>query len=226
MPQFSKRRSDGEKFLEALRGYDIPVISGYELLKEKEAQSGHAMFAPSGTHWNVYAACHVTHAVIDLWMKLLDKPLTQITCDPTTMRPVPSSPDRDIARVANLLYPELTYTPQPIAANKRVVPENVFRPNVLVVGTSFMWSLFQYLDIHHVYSVRNFFYYFKKNYGFKRKAIPMNKKAVDWEKEILKRDIVMIEINEAFVKRIGYGFLKHGVKNLRKLSGGGQRIKS
>jgi hypothetical protein len=83
------------------------------------------------------------------------------------------------------------------------------RPRLLIIGTSFCWELFRSLDRARVFAHRDFLYYFKRLVTYPQgKNRPFTKADLDIEQLVLLSDVVVVEVNEAFVHRTGYGFLE------------------
>ena len=210
------RQSSYERFLPLLERYGVNHFDTRAFLEGKKDESEHAFFSPSGTHWNALGACLVTSELISRISTMIGKALKQIDCRPVGMRAKPLPIDQDLSDLANLWRPDVLLEPVPQVANRTIASGNEFRPNVLFVGTSFMWALLRYFDFHHTFAKRNLYYYFKRDYKYPQMSNhPIARDKISW-RHIAKRDIVIFEVNEAFVNRVGYGFMKVVLGNAKR----------
>ena len=77
--------------------------------------------------------------------------------------------------------------------------------------------LFHYLEKHQVYSERDFYFYYKQNIKYPANTFnPIDRRNLDLKREILGKDIVVIETNETALNVLGYGFIEDALKALEK----------
>ncbi|MEZ4753060.1 MAG: hypothetical protein R3A13_01975 [Bdellovibrionota bacterium] len=204
-----------QKMLPLLDKYGINYLDGQAFFAAKKAAAKYPFFAHSGTHWNEYAACLISRELRNRISELVAKPMRDFSCEPVVMRKVPVEADRDLVNLINIWTPELTYRKSPRPIHKTIPAESQARINMLFVGTSFTWPVLRYLDYHRIYNKRNFYYYFKRNESFpKLSSQAINKNQLNWKKAVLSRDAVIIEVNEAFVQKAGYGFINEALKQI------------
>lgn len=93
-------------------------------------------------------------------------------------------------------------------------PEDSIRPNVLLVGDSFMHTVNKYTD--KIFGIRDFYYYFKQNipepWDNERRHIAQKERL---KKLILSKEIIIIENNEANLRQLGFGFIGAACKALK-----------
>ena len=199
-----------ERAIPYLDQYKINYFDAVAYLKKQKRESKYPVFATSGTHWNNYSACLISNKISEKFSEQLLKNTSKIDCRLKDKFSFPAYIDRDLTRLANIWTPEVFYTYQPKPKNIAIKKEGDFRPNVLYIGSSFMWSIFDYLDRHLIHRKRDFFYYFKRRDSFpRRQSEPIDPTSLDWEKEVFSKDFVVIEINSSSVYKAGWGFLKN-----------------
>ena len=208
-PGGEERVSKYERMIPLLRKAGVNVLDGYKFFKDRINEDPYPFFDFSGTHWNEYGSCLIGQQLISLSQELINKPLISFTCDPVIVNDVPGYSERDLSRILNIWWPEATYSNSPRPKSVRVSRGGEYRPNVLFVGTSYMWALLRHLDVHRVFRKRDFYYYFKRNSTYpKRSFKTIDKARINWQKNVFSKDLVVLEVNEAFVSRVGYGFIK------------------
>ena len=78
-----------------------------------------------------------------------------------------------------------------------------------------MGNVFRYLDRNRLHSRRDFWYYFRTEHSWPRiRQSRIVASEIDWKKKVLARDIVVLEINEAFVDKVGFGFIEAALRAL------------
>jgi hypothetical protein len=181
--------------------------------------SPYPVYPPSGTHWSFYSACYFTLELISTLENLTKQQMRKFKVDRIHITDKPYSSDKDLARLANILFETSLYGGEyfyPQTSSSGSV-ENVSGPRMLFVGASYLWTLFDYLEKHQVYSERDFYSYYKQQVTYPAQtSTPIDKKNLDLRKEILTKDIVVIESNEHALSQLGFGFIEDALRALEK----------
>jgi hypothetical protein len=204
-------------FLELLRARGLEPLDSRALLHAAEAQSSVAMFAPTGTHWNGYGACLVSAEIGEQARAQLNRPISRLTCSVVGVDGPPTTQDLDLLQITNLLFPHSLVKQVPRTSFK-FTPSDATgdKPRLLMIGTSFCWELLQVLQRNPIFSDLEFLYYFQRQVlsrGGKQR--PISKDTFDILAAVDRSDVVVIEVNEAFVHRAGYGFIDRAIKALK-----------
>ena len=206
-PNREQRLGNYQRMKPMLEAAGVNVLDGLNFFRQEFAE-GKLHFTPSGSHWDSVGACLMANNILQRAEELVGKPLAELTCYPVVARETPRREELDLVQVANLwdanLYQRQTNYPSASA----VFPENAYKPNVLIVGTSFMFSLLQYLERRNTVRNTDLFFYYKKHRRFpggKLKAFERQK--IDWEKTLEGRDLVLIESSSALMHEAGFEFL-------------------
>jgi len=213
-----EKQKNYTSILPLLDKYGIHYVDGHQLTAELKSESQYPVFAKSGMHWNYYAALPFTNAVILKMQTLLGKPLAKIKDDGFELLGQPFREDADIARLANIFFTEQLYDDQYLwpKTSLQLKDPSPYKPEVLFVGGSFLWPVFYYMDLHQVYSKRDMYYYFKRNYEYPEKIdTKIENDKIDWANDIFQKDIIIVEANENVIgPEIGSGFVEAALEAL------------
>lgn len=231
-PDYVQKHNHGKQqnyrnMLPLLDKHGIKYLDGHKLIADLKSSSPYPVFPKSGTHWNYVAALHFTNALISEMETALDRSLLTIQCESLETTSVPFREDADIARVSNILsnqlldntylYPKTSNAPHS-ETTETGKPTTIKsdKPKLLFVGGSFLWAVLYYLDTHQVYSERDMFFYFKRNYQYPENInAEIQLDQLDWENDIFKKDMIILEANEINIgKWIGSGFMKAAIEEL------------
>lgn len=202
-------------FISLLKRKGLSPFDSKDFLKQVAAETKLPIFAPTGTHWNQFATCKVAAELVARIGRNLSKIVPTLECTTKGLRKLPTEQDMDLLKITNLLFPETLIQPAPLVISKVTSEPGATKPKLLLIGTSFSGELMAALNRNPVFDDREFLYYFNRSIlpraGTSR---PLNKKTFDVLAAIDRNDAVVLEVNEAFVQRIGYGFIKRALKVL------------
>ena len=206
------RRSNYENLIGHLRADGVNLVDAHELFREWKAEPGAPMlFAKGGTHWNQYGAARTAGAILERLRELtrLDLPTIEVT-GATTNRTIVGA-DNDLGELANLWSGRQLAGPQthPVFEKR----EGSHRPDLLFVGDSFVFTLTDFMDREDLYGRRETYYYYNRRFSHPEKADePLDKRSLDLLAEVRGRDAVVVEVNEYWLPRIGFGFVRDLLK--------------
>ncbi|OHD66428.1 MAG: hypothetical protein A2176_06790 [Spirochaetes bacterium RBG_13_51_14] len=204
-------------FIPLLKRYGVNFLDGRKLFLALKKQSVPNLFPTSGSHWSLYGSYLFDTSLIEQMERLLGKRLVRIASRGIVRSREPIDLDKDIARLGNILFTRSLFTEYLYPDTYPDAPSGAYRPNILLVGSSFCWNIIHYLDINRVFSRLDFYYYFNTDYvypGKKRNRI--DKDRVDWNRDVLTRDIVIIEVNEVAMDENGYQFIETALRGLER----------
>jgi SGNH hydrolase-like domain, acetyltransferase AlgX len=214
-------QANHEIFLQLLRERGVAPVFSRDLLKAAETETGVPIFAPTGTHWNEFGACRVVAEIANRINQQYPGRIGSLQCTPRGWRKNTTDQDQDLLRAANVLFPKTLLRPSPLVVGKMTeAPGSRAKPRLLVVGTSFCWELLKVMNRFRLFGDREFLYYFRRQVlskgGVQR---PVNRDLYDVEASIDRHDVILLEVNEAFVEKAGYGFVQRALR--RKLDAPG-----
>ncbi len=211
------RNDDYRNFVPILKKHGVNYIDGRELLLQKKAAAEPNLYPTSGSHWSLYGSYFFTVSLIDRIEELLGKRLIHIGCRKVVRSREPVELDSDIARLGNILFTRSLFTEYLYPETYPVGGEGSYRPDVLMVGTSFCWNIIPHLEKNAFFSRLNFYYYFNTDHSFPAgRHDPIDRARVDWKGDIFTRDIILIEINEIAFPETGFGFTEEALRELDK----------
>jgi hypothetical protein len=140
--------------------------------------------------------------------------MLRVTCEPIRVDQTASGADRDLADLLNLpSVDSLIAGPTPHPTCGREVPPGAARPRVLFVGDSFLWTRTSIMDAQQVYLSRDVYYYFSRNFRWPEATVEdIDPEALDWDADVLTRDVVIVEVNEISLHQAGYGFVEAALR--------------
>lgn len=213
-------RNNTDRFVARIAQTSIPFLDGRALARTIADQTHTPAFPRGGTHWTEFVACHVSQELMRRAAEMLEKPIPPVRCDPSVEHDLPRPLDRDLADLANVWNPEpfyerLRYPELPDQIPAAAPDDGAYRPHVLFVGGSFLWSIFVSLDFERVYATRDMLYYFQRLFRFPEGTeTPIQHSSFDWDRYVFHQDLIVVELNEAAIHQLGSGFIYGAVEAL------------
>jgi alginate O-acetyltransferase complex protein AlgJ len=217
--QPERNRQGYERVLELFAKHGVHVLDCQQLMIQAKARSGIPLFPRGGTHWNQYAVYLAANAVAEYAESLLAVRLARLDMVSVTMvSPREMVFDLDLAWLLNLQWPPYDFKSPKLELVENSSPQCV-RPKVTVVGGSFNWDLLAMLHKHQVLGQIDFFYY----YSLELRTYPedtqrqtnFNPETIDWDREFLHSDLVILELNEVALGMLHSQFVDEALKHVR-----------
>lgn len=233
-------RSNYENIIPLLKNNHIEYLDGYQFFVNLKNKSKHDLFPNTGMHWDFYSS----YLFIDNMMKMIKTNsgwnMPKIECASVKLQAFPVTPDDDLLKLSNLLYPKLLYSSYLYPVTFVKPARYYFLPRILIEGGSFAQSFIYYIIRHKCYKECEFLFYYnekrtyEKNndgrvsrehlYSGERHGHEMikydseifNKTRSNLRKTILSKDIVILEANEQALSNIGSGFVEDAVAALEE----------
>lgn len=209
-------KNNYEKIIPFLKEYGVNMIDAHEYFVSRKDSSPYTFFTRGGTHWNYYGSCLITREIEKNLEEAGIKNLANINCDPPTVDNTSFGTDRDLANLINVWSEDVVSgsTPHP----SLIIDKGEFyKPNLLFVGDSFSWTLFEIMEHFKFYKNRDFYYYYSSRYNYPNGGIePIDKDNLDWDKEVMTKDAVIIEATHTAIGDIGFGFIDDFLLYLEK----------
>jgi hypothetical protein len=214
---YPHRKADHEILAPLLAEADINCIDAvtwFHGLKQEQQQNSlpeYRLFTKGGVHWSLYGGHLVTIRLLDRLKELTGEDLTTLRCWKVSVDYETLSTDNDLGDVLNIWTPWVTKGP---TAHCHIMgTPGQWQPDVLWVGSSFSYTLTDLLDLYHVYRQRDTLFMFGRRVSFPSgQAGPVHRANFDWERELLGRDLLIIEINEAQMSDPGFGFVERALE--------------
>lgn len=197
----------------------VDAVERFRREKEEQQEAGreYRLFTRGGTHWSHYGAGLIAAEMLRRLEELTGRDLLQLECPKVTVDCKTTGTDNDLGAVLNLWTPWVTEGPTPHP--HLVATRGDWRPDVLWVGNSFSDALTGLMDAYRVYRRRDtLFLFLRKTTYPEGESYPVDRARFDWQQELLTRDVVIVEINEAQLYELAYGFVREALVFLRSQS--------
>lgn len=208
-----------EKLKTALGTMDIPVFDSIEWLdahREGDTLDGLPLFNTTGMHWTATTGAKVGAALGSFMEETLgyDLPSLTIVSEPA---PEPMYPDADLAGIMNM-YTSLTDTyTRPVIAVTEMPEES---PSILCRGGSFMGQSLSQLILNGCFEKD----IYMENTQFFTERFTKVEQFTEYEQVDLKEafqdiDLVVLEVNEASIDVMGFGFMEYVLEQQDEIFG-------
>jgi hypothetical protein len=207
------KRSARDDMAALLDEYGIHHLDAHELFKAWKAEGAPPLFSNGGTHWNHYAAARVAGLMLEALRGQTKAPMPSLRVTGAVTNGVIWGADNDLGDLLNLWTSRRMAGPQVHPVLEKTASDPL--PDILFVGDSFVLTLTRVMDEAGLYRKRDTLYYFNRRYSYPGKGdAPLDRGKADVAAELEGRDAVIIEINEYWLPRIGFGFVKAALKAL------------
>jgi hypothetical protein len=219
LPPNQRRETTYARMLPWLRREGVRFVDGHALFKAERESSSVLLFPPGGIHWNRYGAHFAVKAIWKALGGQMTQPLVGVRCASLALATTPLSDggdeEMDVEHLLNVVrvrhgawkFPRPTFVSDSTA--------HPFHPRIVVIGDSFSWMLTRILSEQRMVSTIDYYYYFTKHFRITSPSpepvkVPFD--TVDWEKDILTTDAILLEVNEIQLEasdRFVVGALRH-----------------
>lgn len=202
-----------ERMVTALRAHNVPHVDGLDLFLREKARLATPMFPRGGAHWTYHGAYLVLEQLFDVADPQLPHPLPRPSSVETVVGP-PEGTDRDLADLLNILRPSVTDTPTARVQLEPPDHDPADLPKVLISGDSFAWTLTHLL--HEGGLSREIYVCYYDNSHVNRMPrstkVPVGNSPEAWRAFLADIDLVIVETTQAFLPKLGYGFLARALE--------------
>lgn len=207
--KYANRNFMREYLKESLDSLDINYLDASEMfykLRAKNEKNADQLFPQGGTHWSYYGAWKVLDSISKRYNDLM--PNSEFAeMELLSLEKAPArDTDKDLAGLINIwdtkkFSEDIVY---PIWK-----PTNAMeRPKILLLSSSFGWTLVHHLQKHKSYKEIDLLYYNKTLFEYPENT---SKSCIEIDcspKALLKdKSIFILEINEIVIPELGWGFI-------------------
>jgi len=221
------RANNYKVLIPKLHDRGILVADAHELFMQLRKSEPY-LFPRGGTHWSYYGSFLFCRKLLETIKPKMPEKIVVPNLSATKVLPAMFT-DRDLVNLLNLLfcnsfsgkmpYPEITVDALPMEK----------RPNLLLVGDSFAFTLIDSLNQSKAINKMDLLYYNNRYFDYpaediegyslphhKYKGTSVDHKNMDWGKLLFSKDIVILEMNEILLNAKGWGFVQDALKAIRK----------
>ena len=206
-------KTNYEHLAQLLGKHHINHFDSHAFLVEKKETQEYELFARGGTHWNYYAACLVAEDFTIMLERISNKNLVNVSCDSTAVDNTSVGTDRDLTDLTNLWNDSSIdgRIAHPLFNVK--AQEEEYRPDILFVGDSFMHTILAIMEHGPMYKSRELYYYYNTVHSRPENTeSTIDRTAINWEKDVFSKDIIVIEVSETGIPELGFGFVEDAIK--------------
>jgi hypothetical protein len=213
------RKSSYEHTKKRMDELNIRYIDGPQILEQAKSKYPFRLWAKTAAHWNDVASCLV---MSELNQKLINESLPSFdsfSCENWTMHYPPKNKDLDLIKLANVRFPHWYYEQTPyIDISKDPDRKKLKKPRVVMVGTSYLFAVSEMLKSRKLSDRFVHYFYYRQRTAQNTKGLHrLVKQHIPW-KEVLDREITIIDAPMRQTSSLGYGFVEDAHKKLRKLN--------
>ncbi|MCX6242225.1 MAG: hypothetical protein NTX43_10505 [Bacteroidetes bacterium] len=188
-------------------------------LKMKDT-SKYILYPKTGIHWSTYGSTLAIDSLMKYLRLKFGLNIPALIIDSITMSNKARYEDDDIGRTLNLIRP-LWYPPLAYPSFHFVADTTKPKPRALFIGDSFYWQLYYPGFIDHMFSNKEFWYYNKDVYPETFDA-PKSTGQLNYIKDVLSQDLVVLIQTNAGYGNVGYGFVQQAWQEMGE---GSDRVK-
>jgi len=191
--------------------FNAPAVFAEWNSKRETNDSLDQLFPKGGTHWSYHAAWRVMDSLYKV--KLPDSlgvsfPIMEIL---SWKQSPPRETDRDLADLSNLWNSSVFAEPIAFPVWKEI--KNHKLPSVLMVGSSFLWTLVRHMQQGPSFNSLDFLYYNQTLYRYPQNTHfdcrRQNQPQCNRNQLVAQADIWLFEVNETVLNSFGWNFSLH-----------------
>jgi len=203
----SKEQTNYKTILAKAEEHEVNCIDLNSWFAQLKSQSKYPLYAQHGTHWSIYGMSFAADSILNLISHTRNINLRKTRVDTIVIENRARRPDYDMAAAMNLLftlpekeslaYPEITFVED---------SGQYDYPNVLVVGDSYFWNIFNTDIPFEIFNNQAFWYFGVQVYP----DTYYNQKNVDdlnVMKEVEKQDVILLMTTERFLYKFDWKFV-------------------
>lgn len=213
-----KTRSNYDAYTEQFEKQKINYIDFRKFLLKLKPTAKHALFTRCGIHWSIYGSTLAADTLIKYMenMRHIDMPDYYYAGGRETTQP--ERTDADIGQAMNLVRDIPSF---PMYYPNLIIKKDTqkTKPNVLLVGDSFVWSWIGTDSyIPNLVSDKSAYWYYNKEVGWPQingmDKYPVSK--LNLKEQTLNRDFIVLVYNESSLVNCGYNFIEQMYDLLKK----------
>lgn len=213
--RLQKEENNYREILNQSKKYGVTLVDYNSWYAGLRDTASHPLYSQYGTHWSSTGMWYVADSLLKLIASRNDLNLRKVEVDTIVTAEPSRNPDYDMGDAMNLLiklkdevamaYPEYTFEP---------ASDQHDRPNVLVVGDSYYWHIYNSLIPREVFNNEPYWYFGRAVYpDFYYN--PTYVSEINFKEEIEKQDVILLMTTERFL----YKFDWHLINALYDLYG-------
>ena len=195
--------SNNDVFLSELKLNNVHVLDLNAYFVQLREKDPNRIFPRGGTHWSYYGAARAADTSLRYLKQLTNRQIPLFTIPKVVRCEEPRHPDADIWLAMNMIQsaPTDNLVSPVIKFETEVKPDT----DVLVVGDSFYFNWLSDSIMFKAFRNCDFWYYNKHNWSREGAEVAVVSD-LNWQQEIMKRDLIIIMITERFHHNFAWNF--------------------
>ncbi len=184
--------------------YGVNYIDLNEWFTQLKPRASYPMYGQYGTHWSPYGMSFAADSLLTLIAQTRNIQLREVTIDSFMVEDRARTPDYDMAAAMNLMFRLKDNEPLAYPVFRfGEHTEGTDYPNVLVVGDSYYWNIFNTGIPRDIFKSEAFWYFghlVYPEYYFQ----PTYVEDLDVQAEIEKQDVILLMTTERFLYKFDW----------------------
>ncbi|MBC8082547.1 MAG: hypothetical protein H7Z21_04990 [Hymenobacter sp.] len=203
-------KSNYTAYAQEMHRKGVNLVDLAQIFQQWKDTASYPLFPHGGVHWSGYG---ITLAADTLFRYIEQRGRFDLPDHAAVSRTItnePSGTDNDAAKTMNLIWEPTAFEMAYPDIKFELPKPNQQKPNMLIVGDSFVWSLIGFYPyIQNLFSDKTQFWYYNTQvqYGTRDDMSPGREVALlDRKAEILAQDVVLILVNQYNLGSFDNGF--------------------
>lgn len=216
-----------------LKDSGVNFLHTGEQLKQMKSLTSYPVYPKGGIHWSYSASCEITARLYEKILSLLGQAPFALKCQAGEESLRPNMQDSDIALTSNVWFKSRFFDSHylyPALKRKVKATDKEQKPRIGIVGSSFSFNLIYYALSAELFEELELLYYFRRldtyqdeikaNYNYEPSEMTaIASESFNWEEKVFSKDLIVLEMNEANIRSLGYGFPKALIEYLEEAKG-------
>lgn len=201
-----KEKTNKAELLKGLQENNIDFIDMLAFFNQQKSKVPYPLFTRSGIHWSVYGSFLAADTISNYIRNNYDINLAKMIFKKIEESDKARDSDNDIEMAFNLIYP-LPPEKYGYPVVEYQTDSTTVKPKVIVIADSFYWRFMAngtHDQLFHPEST--FWYYFNQTWPESTLYRAVYTKDLDLNKEIKKRDLVILMVTESNLPSLDFGF--------------------
>jgi len=216
---YSRRKPDSTNYnswRKNLAASTIPFIDFNDLFLKAKDTSRFALYPKQGIHWSQYGMYVVADSLLKFMREETGIDMKNLNCNAIKTSQKLMSTDYDLGDLCNVLFKmKHDDMPYPILS----VEDNPSKPkpNVLVIGDSYYWNLYNTEIPRKIFNGKNFWYYNYEAYTDSTKG-PQKLDPANCMHVVEKQQVILIIQTVPNLNKLGFGFFDYAYLRLVEMN--------
>ncbi|OFY87574.1 MAG: hypothetical protein A3F72_05545 [Bacteroidetes bacterium RIFCSPLOWO2_12_FULL_35_15] len=206
-----KERTNYESFIEQFKKQNISYIDLSEYFIKLKPSTKYPLFTRCGIHWSGYGATLAADTLVKFMEQKKNIDITDYYYNGGELSEKPRDTDDDLGSAMNLLHDIPSY---PMYYPNLVIKKDntKIKPNVLIVGDSFVWSFIGFYKFFpELFNQNSAYWFYNRELAWENKQesnlkFPLDNKTLT--EQTLKRDYILIVNNRWALNQCASGFIE------------------